>query len=99
MTPTPPIDSVHAAVLAGGTETPYRRAGTGRPVLLLVSGSAPDASEELFRALSQSFRVIMPELPDTGDPGELAQWLRDVIDGLGLVSPVIVVDPQSAGAE
>lgn len=91
---------ITAVVHTDGTETRYQRAGSGPPVLLLVcGGAAAVARSQLIRELAGSCRVIAPELPDcsghtpaqagNGDP---ATWLRNVIDGLGLMRPSILAD-------
>lgn len=85
-------ESVEAVLLTGGIETPYRRAGHGPPILLLADRS------DLFQALSHAFRVIQPLHPP-GDPHspDWPRWLQDVVDGLGLGRPALVVDAQLAG--
>jgi hypothetical protein len=84
--------TVEAVLLSGGLETPYRRAGAGPPILLLVD------SPDLFEALAGTFRVIQPlRTPgDSHEPG-WPRWLRDVVDGLGLGRPAVIVDMRSAG--
>lgn len=81
---------VDAVIEAGGAETRYLRAGSGRPVVLLLrahgGGSAPDP---LFGRLAAEFRVIAPTLPADR---VLTGWVRDVVDGLGLDRPAFVVD-------
>lgn len=96
---------VEAVVQAGRVETAYVRAGHGLPVLLLVEGSAGSVAEgALFRALAASFRVIAPSLVDSlrseeaprdGEHSIIA-WLRDVIEGLGLDRPHLVVSGEMA---
>ena len=65
----------------------YRRAGIGRPVLLLAPTTDADALwPGLADALGAHFRVIVPDLPaDTRAP-----WLADFLEGLGLVGAGIV---------
>ncbi len=123
---TPPaadaVSAIEAVVQAGATETHYRRAGSGPAVLLLFPGGADDPpAARLFARLALRFRVIAPRPPASvratarfagGDPAPVADWLRDLIDGLGLVRPGLVVchafapaalafsrtDPDRAGA-
>jgi hypothetical protein len=83
---------VHATVLTGGIETPYRRAGRGQPVVLLARWPMAALFEQVFRQLSRDCRVLAPRPPPVGAPEALASWLRDVMDGLGLTSPVLVVE-------
>jgi pimeloyl-ACP methyl ester carboxylesterase len=123
---TPPApdaaSAIEAVVHAGATETHYRRAGSGPVVLLLFPGGADDPPAAcLFARLARRFRVIAPRPPASvraaarfaeGDPAPVADWLRDLIDGLGLVRPGLVAchafgpaalafsrtDPDRAGA-
>jgi pimeloyl-ACP methyl ester carboxylesterase len=61
----------------------YRRSGSGGTIVLLSRDSVgPDAWPELEETLAAYFRVIVPELP-AGTAG-LAEWVVDLIDGLGL---------------
>lgn len=86
------VGVVEAVLLAGGLETPYRRAGHGPPVLLLVDRI------DLLEALAPHYRVIQPlRAPDDPQGQDWPGWLRDVVDGLGLGRPAMVVDPGLAG--
>ena len=79
---------VEAIVQMGSVETAYRRAGRGRPVLLLVD-LAQAARDRLFWRLAETAMVVEPALPPP--PGEWPRWLRGVVDGLGLDRPDLVV--------
>jgi len=59
----------------------YRRLGTGRPLLVLEACSELPIHPELRRALAESHRLVMPELP-TGEV-HLANWLSDFMEGMG----------------
>jgi pimeloyl-ACP methyl ester carboxylesterase len=86
----------HEAVLvSGATETHYRRAGAGTPLLLLFpSNTANSLDKQLFVGLAKRCRVIAPLRP----PGvPFSSWLRDLIDGLGLDCPYLVVDESIIG--
>lgn len=85
---------VEAVVWTGGVETPYRRAGGGPAVLLLLWGDGADhGGDSLFTALATEFRVIAPlRLPRVDGSGGWESWLRGLIDGLGLDRPPLVVD-------
>lgn len=87
----PPVEAV---LQAGDTETLYRRAGDGPPVLLLCTGVlAEPLGGRLFERLAQRARVIAPILPRGGHATEvLAGWLDEVTEGLGLVRPTVVID-------
>jgi hypothetical protein len=91
------LDSVvEAVVQAGSHETSYRRAGTGRPVVLLLRADAlSPRADPLFDALAREFRVVAPTLPDAP---VLLDWVRAVIDGLGLERPALLVDASLAGS-
>lgn len=80
-----------AVVQVGPVETWYRRAGKGRH-LLLLSGRGPGERDELFRRLATEHLVIEPRaLPD---PRLWTEWLRGVVDGLGLDRPGLAVGPE-----
>jgi pimeloyl-ACP methyl ester carboxylesterase len=94
------VPAIEAVVHAGAAETHYRRAGSGAAVLLLFPGGAADPlAARLFDHLARRFRVIAPRPPagiaaaepDGGEAAPLSSWLRDLIDGLGLVRPGLVV--------
>jgi len=84
--------TIDAFLQAGPILTPYRRSGTGAPVLLLCRGALAD---RLLGRLAGRRCVIAPELPE-GVP--FTAWLCDVIDGLGLDRPAIVADATFAEA-
>ncbi|AKF09324.1 alpha/beta fold hydrolase [Sandaracinus amylolyticus] len=90
MTDRPSFPDGPPVLQTGTTETRYQRAGRGSPVLLLFTDATADAlGARLFERLAAGFRVIAPTLP----PGvEIASWLRDLIEGLGLIRPAIVAD-------
>ena len=65
----------------------YRRAGAGRP--LVVLGGGPDALwPELEPDLVTRFRVVTPEVP--GHDGDAAAWARDFLEGVGLDRVVLL---------
>lgn len=78
------VDLIEAVVQAGSVETSYVRAGQGAPVVLLTCRTTAALIEDpLFQGLAACFRVIVPALP--ADDVNAGNWLRDVIDGLGLL--------------
>jgi pimeloyl-ACP methyl ester carboxylesterase len=67
----------------------YRRAGAGRPVIVLRGADDPDALwPELDAELVSRFRVVTPELP--ADCDDVAAWVADFLEGVGLDRVVVV---------
>jgi hypothetical protein len=95
-----------AVIQTSLAETAYRRAGAGPPVLLLANAAASAAwLPRLVDPLAREFRVYLPVAVPSADGvrcvagGPLIDpvaWLRDVVDGLGLVRPAIVSDADFA---
>ena len=59
----------------------YRRAGAGRPLVVLRGGPEslwPDLDDDL----ATHFRVVTPELPS--DCEDVAAWARQFLEGVGL---------------
>jgi pimeloyl-ACP methyl ester carboxylesterase len=71
----------------------YRRAGAGRPLVVLRgAGGANGVWPELEADLASRFRVFTPELP--ADCDDVAAWVGDFLEGLGLDRVVLVAaDP------
>jgi pimeloyl-ACP methyl ester carboxylesterase len=98
-TPPPPEavpillpQAVEATVQTSSAETRYHRLGRGPTVLLLCAGGIEGAVGALLAAgLAEHFRVIVPH-PPAAPPPPVTRWLRELIDGLGLVRPHIVAD-------
>jgi hypothetical protein len=76
-----------AVILANGIATPYWRSGSGPVVVLL------DAPETIALALSEWFRVIVPEVPSDFDGVDPVRWLGGVYEGLGIAEAAIVAVP------
>ncbi|HUQ05227.1 MAG TPA: hypothetical protein VM261_22140 [Kofleriaceae bacterium] len=93
----PPVEAV---LQAGDTETLYRRAGDGPPVLLLCTGVLADPlGGRLFERLATRARVIAPACPAGSRATDiLADWLAEVSEGLGLERPSVVIDEGLASA-
>jgi pimeloyl-ACP methyl ester carboxylesterase len=61
----------------------YRRAGAGRPLVVLRGVDDADALwPELDAELVSRFRVVTPALP--ADCADVAAWVTDFLEGLGL---------------
>lgn len=80
-------EPVRATVFAGGVETEYYRSGSGMPVLLLLMPPGDPGRDRMLRFLSPRARVIAPMIPAAI---EFSSWLRDFLDGVGVV-PVHIV--------
>ena len=59
----------------------YRRAGAGRP-LVVLRGGPETLWPELDAELAARFRVVTPEL--AADCDDVAAWARDFLEGIGL---------------
>jgi len=81
-----------AVILANGIATPYWRSGSGPVVVLL------DAPETIALALSEWFRVIVPEVPSDFDGVDAVRWLGGVYEGLGIAEAAIVAVPALSDA-
>jgi pimeloyl-ACP methyl ester carboxylesterase len=67
----------------------YRRAGTGRPVVVLRAPTDGSALwPELDESLASSFRVITPEVPATG--ADVTRWVGGFLEGVGLDRVMLV---------
>jgi pimeloyl-ACP methyl ester carboxylesterase len=71
----------------------YRRAGAGRPLVVLRGADEADALwPELDAELVSRFRVVTPDLP--AECEDLAAWVTDFLEGLGLDRvAVLAADP------
>jgi pimeloyl-ACP methyl ester carboxylesterase len=79
---TTPAESF-AEVRAHDQVMRYRRAGSGRPLLVLRTGVAGDSLwHELDDRLPQCFRVLTPDT--TTSNGSTALWLRGFLEGIGV---------------
>lgn len=84
----------------GETEIRYCRAGSGAPVLVLLSHDGElAAGDELFRGLAEEARVVAlrhdPANGSASDP-DGSTLLRDLGEGLGLEEPLVVADERWA---
>lgn len=79
-TTTHPAETL-AEVRAHDQVMRYRRAGAGRP-LVVLRGGPESLWPELEADLASRFRVITPEL--SADCGDVAAWARDFLEGVGL---------------
>lgn len=93
-------DAFEAVVQVGSEETRYLRCGRG-PAVLAVTAD-PDERLRLVELLRSHYRVIAPVPPPfqatSSDPGAgMADWLRGVIEGLGLAAPHVLLSGTLAG--
>ncbi|MDB4883672.1 MAG: hypothetical protein JWL95_2438 [Gemmatimonadetes bacterium] len=69
----------------------YRRAGAGRPVLVLRSAVEPEPLwAELDEALVSVFRVLTPDLPHAC--ADVAAWMRDFLEGVGIDRVTLIAE-------
>jgi hypothetical protein len=92
---------VEAEIQVGDETVRYRRAGSGAPVLLLHATMSPNegggASEvEAFASHARTHRVFQPMTSVPVTPADAEKWLRGVVEGLGLIAPIVVADPELA---
>jgi len=95
-----PDELVEAVVQVGTEATSYLRCGRGECTVVVAIGEAERL--RLVMDLSPAFRVVAPVPPPAlaraADRAlALAEWLRDVTDGLGLEQPRLVLCPELAG--
>ena len=76
-----------AEVRANDRVVRYRRAGTGRSIVVLLPGDSKPW-RELIEALGSHFRVVLPEAPPADT--DIADWLADFLEGLGTSNVRIV---------
>jgi hypothetical protein len=90
--PTHPAETL-AEVRAHDQVMRYRRAGAGRPLVVLRrTTGTPCFWPELELDLASRFRVITPELPP--DCEDVAAWVGDFLEGVGLDRVVLLAaDP------
>jgi pimeloyl-ACP methyl ester carboxylesterase len=87
----PPSLTTFAEVRANDQVMRYRRAGAGRPLLVLRSSLDPLLLwSELEAALVENFRVLTPELPAAAV--DVAVCLRNFLEGAGLERVILVAD-------
>jgi pimeloyl-ACP methyl ester carboxylesterase len=82
------VEIVEALVQIGSVEVPYVRAGRGETTLLLGIGKLRElAMSSAFQKLAADRRAIGAVAPAGCD----TRWLRNLIEGLGLDRPTLVV--------
>ena len=88
---TPDPASSLAEVRAHDQVMRYRRAGAGRPVLVLRSVLDGQAFwNELDAALLETFRVLTPEMPPLGV--DVAAWMNGFLEGVGLDRVTVIAE-------
>jgi len=69
----------------------YRRSGAGRAVLVLAPAASMEPLwPELGGALSARFRVLVPDVPPPAAGDDVAAWLGDFLEGLGIAGVALV---------
>ena|SRR5215213_9078261 len=87
---THPADSF-AEVRAHDQVMRYRRAGTGRPILILrASHEVEPLWAELDEALVNAFRVLTPDVPRA--EVDVAAWMRGFLEGVGLDRVTLIAE-------
>lgn len=86
----PPADDGPCEVRSGGNVVRYRRAGTGSSVLLLGDDASGGTWPGLDAAVSQMFRLIVPEI---GSMYDLRERLPDFLEGLGGPAVCVIAGP------
>lgn len=96
--PAPLVPSAtRAEVRFGETIAGYQRAGTGKPVVVLVRRAAlDDVVRGVIGALASRFRFVVPELPPP--PAALDEWLALFMDGVGLIRTAVLCDRELSSA-
>lgn len=82
---------ITASVCTAIGETPYRRAGCGRPTLVLARADTP-AARARCDALARANRTWVVRPPTALDGDAAIDWLIDVIDALGIDHVHLVAD-------
>lgn len=90
-------EPIEAVVQVGARETRYLRCGCGPSVLVLAVDRA--ARLRLLERLAGGYRVIAPEPPPPTEAAALQQWVRELIEGLGLEQPLVALCPGLASHE
>jgi hypothetical protein len=95
---------VEAVIQTGSLETRYRRTGQGAQLLMLACAEHVEWAGRMVPILAERFRVFLPEVPEwvphPAGPREAPagrEWLRALIDGLGLDRPGVVAAPPLLG--
>ena len=87
-------EAIEAVVQVGARATPYLRCGRGRSVLVLAADRP--GRQRLVERLAVSYRVIAPEPPPPDEPAVFQQWVRELIEGLGLEQPLVALSRELA---
>ena len=103
MSATGAVPTVSACLCTRGVDTPYERTGRG-PALLFLADSPVESSaaRTLIVRLSARHRVFRPDLvPSVWGSTEAPavapeRWLLDLVEGLGLDRPIVVVESWAA---
>jgi hypothetical protein len=94
--PPPSTRVVQACVVVGSSDTRYRCAGRGEPVVLLMQDAA--AGTALLAGLPRNLRGIAPDATPLLPSVDFDRWLGEFLDALGVTRTTLVSDAAFAAA-
>ena len=74
---------MRAIVSAGGVNTSYVRAGSGKPIVMVSENVDAAEVQEMIATLSRD-HLVFAAAPVVTDGEGLAVWLRGFVEGLGI---------------
>jgi hypothetical protein len=79
-----------AVVCAGGIDTCYVRAGRGKPVVMVSENMDAPGVQEMIATLARD-HLVLAAAPQLSDMRELGVWLRNFVEGLGIVDAHVIL--------
>ena len=73
------IEPSHSAVRLCGASIPMKRAGAGRPMLVLHGGGGSPRFLPAMQMLAERYEVFIPQAPGFGGT-EIPPWLETIAD-------------------
>ena len=89
MSITRAVTPARAMVCAHGVDTTYLRAGRGDAIVLVANDLEAQDVQDLMQELARQFLVIAAA--PTPAQGQIANWLRDFLEGLGLTGAHVLM--------